>query len=254
MKSLNLFFISSTLCLLNISAFANIKDLPKENLEMFCLTGPQGPTGPTGPAGERGATGSTGAQGPAGPAGAHGATGSTGAQGPAGPAGAQGPQGPAGTSSGGAAAVASAYTQNVPQTISSINNTVFTPITFAVNEFAPIGIVHPVSGNTAQFEVLEAGYYDVSWTFTAITTNEVPIFGTVELFNVTTSTPIGPAPFERFTLNVASFPNPEETKSVSGRKIVFLPANTVLQLQANFINSATVNEPTFNIVQVAAAS
>jgi hypothetical protein len=191
LKSLNLFFISSTLCLLNISSFAASKDLPKENLEMFCLTGPQGPTGPTGPAGERGATGSIGAQGPAGPvgpAGIRGATGSTGAQGLAGPAGVQGPQGPAGTSSGGAAAVASAYTQNAPQTINSINNTVFTPITFAVNEFTPIGIVHPVSGNTAQFEVLETGYYDVSWTFTAITTIEVPIFGTVELFNVRTST------------------------------------------------------------------
>lgn len=91
----------------------------------------------------------------------------------------------------------------------------------------PLHILHPVSGDFTKFQVVKAGTYEIGWTLTlqnaVLTTPTQNV--TIQLFNATTSQPIPPNPFQVQTLNLADF------ETVSGQTIVFLPANTVIQLR-----------------------
>ncbi len=123
---------------------------------------------------------------------------------------------------------------------------VFTPVVFSVNRFSPVGIVHPVGSNTAQFQVLTDGFYSISWDYTAADFLEGPTqFVQTQLFNITTGTAIQPTPFQAFILEV------DEIKAVSGEVLVFLPANTIIELEVMSDGTSLVLEnSSFNIIQI----
>jgi hypothetical protein len=123
---------------------------------------------------------------------------------------------------------------------------VFTPIIFAANRFTPVGIVHPVGTNATQFQVLADGFYNISWDYTAISflAGVVQLVQT-QLFNVTTATVIPPSPFQTFTLQV------DEIKAVSGDVLVFLPANTIIDLEVmSDGTSVLIDTASFNIIEI----
>jgi hypothetical protein len=161
-----------------------------------------------------------------------------------GPPGPPGPQGPAGTGTL-AANYASAFsigTQDVTSTVSPY------AILFNTNQVPPKGIVHPVA-NTAQFQVLQAGVYLITWTLSLTINNETEDTAQIILFDVTTNSAINPNPQQN------QFVDDNDSQSVSGQTIVSLPANEVIELQLAFDAPMLfqITSPTFTITQIAPA-
>src|SRR5262249_43752706 len=105
-------------------------------------------------------------------------------------------------------------------------------IDFEINNYTPIGIVHPTLNGTTEFAVLNAGFYFITFTFSV---DIDPSISTMTVFahlmNLTTGLPIPPNPFaaQKGTLiEDISFTQPG---NFSGQTIVFLPAGTRIQLQ-----------------------
>lgn len=176
-----------------------------------------------------------------GPQGPQGVPGTPGAQGPRGP---RGPRGPAGAF---AQRFAAAH-NDAPQVILQLANT---PVLFPIDNFTPVGIVHPVAADTSQFQVLNTGLYLITWTMTvAATVIEEPDVFSVRLFNVSSAITIPPDPAAStaidFAIGIPVFP-------LSGQTIVPLAAGTIVQLRVDHTNPAqvlTMTSPTFTITEI----
>jgi hypothetical protein len=158
-----------------------------------------------------------------------------------------GPPGPAGTGT-----VISNYASAFSTGTQAVTAASPYAILFNTNQVPPKGITHPVANN-AQFQVLQAGVYLITWTL-SLTIDSLTIEDTasISLFDVTTNTAINPNPFEN------QFVDDSDSKSVSGQTIVSLPANEVIELRIAFSTGppATpfqITDPTFTITQIAPA-
>lgn len=172
-----------------------------------------------------------------GPPGPPGPPGTPGEQGPRGP---RGPRGPAGAF---ATRFAAAHS-DITQVITAATET---PIRFPVNNFPPVGIVHPVNGNTTQFQVLNTGLYLITWTLSGTSTTDEGESVTTRLFNVTTGTTIHPDPATR----TRAFP--DAPFSISAQTIVRLPAGTIVQLRVDHSDedaTLIIANPTFTITEI----
>lgn len=179
-------------------------------------------------------------QGPPGPQGPEGI------QGPQGPQGLQGPeglQGPAGSISSIYASVWSDTLANLP-----LPNTAFN-ISFDNNSLPSVGIKHPVSDDSSLFQIQNSGVYLINWDVTLSYQAETPGANTAIdlcLFDATAGTAFSPS--SNISLTLAD----NETKTLSGHKIVFLPANTNIQLRVmNSLNNTAITNRTFSIAQIA---
>lgn len=173
-------------------------------------------------------------RGPPGPPGPPGAPGEPG------PRGQRGPRGPAGAF---ALRFAAAH-NDVTQVINALTDT---PVRFPVNNFPPVGIVHPVGGNTTQFQVLNTGLYLITWTLSGVTDSVDGEDVTTRLFNVTTNNTINPNPATRtHAFTDAPF-------TVSAQTIVRLPAGTIVQVRIDRTDEAAtliIGNPTFTITEI----
>ena len=176
-----------------------------------------------------------GPQGPPGP------PGTPGTQGPRGP---RGPRGPAGAF---ALRFAAAHS-DTPQAVEATGDTL---VDFTINNFTPVGIIHPFAGDDSQFQVLNTGLYLITWTMsvTALIQSEVDTFN-VQLFNVTAGAAIPPDPMVTTTLDFLVGP---VTFPLSAQTIVPLTAGDVVQLRINHANEdqvLTISSPTFTITEI----
>lgn len=171
--------------------------------------------------------------GPPGRPGAAGTPGEPGAIGPSGPPGLPGPF---------IKRTAAART-NTDQVIDASP----TPMDFEVNNFPPIGIVHPTLGGNSEFGVLNSGTYFITFTFTATNSLEGAIIQPT-LFNLTTGTPLPPSPFASATVL-------DRAKVFTGQTMAVLNANDRVQLRilSSGTFPITVREGTFTITQIAPA-
>lgn len=195
--------------------------------------GPVGPTGPTGPLGVQGPTGPTGPTGglgPTGPTGDTGLPGPTGSQGPTGSdTGPTGPTGPTGAA--GATGVPfnpdylTAYSDGEASNQTALINTI-TAINFVTDRFSsPVGITHPVLGDSSVFQINQSGLYLVEWNFSATTTGGG--VATVNVFNASpSSTNYPPVDMQTTTLESNAW------NVIAGQ--VLLPLNAGDQLQIRF--------------------
>jgi|GEM_PF-3512285 len=168
-----------------------------------------------------------------GPPGSSGIPGTPGADGSQGPVGPVGPVGPF------IKRTAAAHS-DVAQTISVSG----TPISFEVNNFVPIGIVHPTLGGPAEFAVLNSGTYFITFTFTAVsdTTGNVV---EATLVNLTTGLPISPFPIALQTVD-------NQRMVVSAQTQTFLNAGDRVELfiTLGIGDPVTITDPTFTITQI----
>lgn len=144
-------------------------------------------------------------------------------------------------------AFASAFSDNDPtgQPINTINT--LTPIHFPSNQpRTPNNISHPLSGDDTRFGIQESGTYLVGWTVSLMTTDFTIDDATIQLFNVSTATPIKPDPFQQQIAGTGRH------TSASGQTAVYLPAGTILQLRiASNTGTLIVTDPTLFIIRVA---
>jgi len=138
------------------------------------MTGPQGAvglTGATGPQGIAGATGVSGSNGLNGTNGDTGPSGPTGASGPSGPAGTDGSSGPSGPSGPAGTGLAQyGYIYNTAPQVVAIE----TDVVFDGNGVISSGLTH-IPGTTS-IEIATAGTYKVSFSVSALESNQFGLF------------------------------------------------------------------------------
>ncbi|MBS0655732.1 MAG: hypothetical protein JSR46_08140 [Verrucomicrobia bacterium] len=122
-----------------------------------------------------------------------------------------------------------------------------TPISFATNQpGSPKNIVHPVSSDTTQFGIPQSGAYLIGWTLN-LSNITAPDQVTIQLFNFTTSTVIGPDPFQIVSTGVEA----PDNDSASGQTIIRLCKDTILQLLiTDPVGGLVVTNPSFFITRV----
>ena len=184
------------------------------------IRGPRGVTGPVGPTGPTGLVGPTG----------------IGNTGPIGPTGATGPAGATGQL---AISLASAY--GTEQLISVAG--AFISIDFPLDQFDPVGIIHPDAGDDTQFFIEKGGIYLIEWTFTAQNLNGDTIASTI--FDGENFAFISPSPTQFSTLN------PGESVTVTAHMTVQLFTNQSLALQVMSTNGdLAITSPAISFIQV----
>lgn len=185
-------------------------------------------------------------QGPVGPRGHRGHRGPAGPQGPQGPAGSQGPQGPAG-----------ALVSNYASAASDIQAIILTgakfPIDFPDNLVPPVGIVHPYQSSDSQFQIVDSGIYQISWTvpveWDVDLKNEVELY----LYDATTSTFFLPSPISKGAFDdITGSTTGTRFMTLSGQTIVQLSTGTVVQLLIQVTGVITgVEKARFTITKIA---
>lgn len=120
-------------------------------------------------------------------------------------------------------------------------------VPFDHSQVSPVGIIHPVGENASFFLVLNSGVYQILWNATAqyqaTTANNSAII-TFQLFNVTQDVIYQP--------EVMATLQDREIKTISGQATIFIPAGTIIQLQAHTTaSSTTLSNRTISITQIA---
>ena len=191
-----------------------------------CVHGPSGHRGFRGHRGHRGHRGPKGRKGYTG-IGIEGITGNTGHQGLSGP-------------------LISNYAAGYSASSQNITAGTTVSVLLPNDQVVPVGILHPVSGDFSQFQILESGTYLFQW-YLSFTDSTPGTLVRVRLHNVTTATDITPEDL----LTVELFA--EVFTGVTGQSAVTVPAGTVMSLtvfndSSNFIAISTC---TFVITQIA---
>ena len=201
----------------------------------YGLRGRQGPRGFRGHRGPRGHRGRRGKKGDTG----------IGTQGNTGPT---GPQGATGSVSANYASGDDTAIQTIP--LDGQQN-----IAFANDQVTAVGIVHPVSGDFSQFQILNSGTYLFQWYLTfnfssSLSTN--PTLLSPRLFNLSTTTTISPV--QMITVDL---PDATSYTNIAGQSLVTVTAGTIMTLQISSIDlgsggsSVNITNRTFVITQVA---
>ena len=157
-----------------------------------------------------------------------------------GPPGPQGPQGPAGVLT---SQFASSYSNGSFVTLGSEDAS---PLFFTSERTPPVGIIHPVDGNPAHFQIVNNGVYFIAWTFSVLKYDGDIV--TVHLYNALTKRPLTPTPFSTKTIppSLDGF-----NEIISGQTILPLSAGTVIQLQIQTVNgSIQILDPSIIIMQI----
>jgi hypothetical protein len=147
----------------------------------------------------------------------------------------QGPPGPPGPS--GSLVTNYVSSSSSPQIFLDIGTH---PIEFQNNIIPPVGIIHPYQSTDSDFQILNTGVYQISWTvqvnWDPRTKNIIELY----LYDVTASSQIPPIPVGKATFDdhTASAQHPRYM-TLSGQTIISLSANTVIQLQINLSNAST---------------
>ncbi len=140
----------------------------------------------------------------------------------------------------------SEQTQTIP--FSSVFGLVFYPIHLEINVVTPVGIVHPVSGDDTQFQVLEDGKYLIQFHTNAQAINPSdPTWVYVQLRNVTANT---------ILLRESRVADAVQAVIVTdtSQTLVELPAGTIIDMEAASPspNGVYITNPTLVISRVAA--
>lgn len=155
---------------------------------------------------------------------------------PSGPPGPPGPQGPPGNL---VSNYAAAYGET--QHVFAINN--YSPIDLGHEQTSPTGVIHPVNGNLARFQVANSGIFHIGWSFSA--TNIIDDTVSISLFNVSTSSFLEPAPLGVATVQANT------TQILSGQMIVALAAGTIFEFQVCSQQGNALITPKATIIRIA---
>ncbi|MGK5595325.1 MAG: hypothetical protein ACSNEK_08215 [Parachlamydiaceae bacterium] len=152
-----------------------------------------------------------------------------------------GPQGPPGTFSPNFSSHWSDHQFEVP--LKQFNG----EVPFDHAQVSPVGIIQPIGENASYFLILNSGVYQILWNVTAqyqaTTTNNSATIS-IYLFNVTQDVIYQP--------EMMATLQDREIKTISGQTTLFIPAGTIIQLQAHTtVSSTTLSSRTISITQIA---
>ncbi|KAF3361663.1 hypothetical protein PHSC3_001786 [Chlamydiales bacterium STE3] len=128
-------------------------------------------------------------------------------------------------------------------------NNLIGEVPFENAQLAPMGIIHPVGGNSSYCLIVSSGIYQILWNITAhyqATTPNTTALLMFRLFNVTQDVFYPPEVHCSCTLT------DKEVKTISGHTTLFIPAGTIIQLQANTTaTNTTLTNRTITVMQIA---